>query len=771
VRTTSNIRNNQNWTPSRCQPGDQPRLAFLDEHTTMAANESLSRSDEALPASESSIFDDAQIPASLQDILKSLEADQEKSKGPGSSLVKKLYEGESECKCCKNWIEDVPRNTNDGVDHKWLDAAILIRYGISHKNIVKKPFSIWSISIQNSILKNMVQDILKDFPGLDTDVQDLTLRGPLWPFFHRWQNLESMLKSETDEQKKSLLSGLHSLLEEELKEDIDRAGDLTSHGMIDYSLLWTIFSSGTPVLSGTGLTEQLGVVITCDYESDKDDNYWFQLEVAHLDYDGENHGWKTMKIKMPSFRSQRSIAELDVVPYRYLTEASSTIRKLNLRGQKAIEALRDGHKAYRGSTSWTEAIESSNPAPAAPDVYNPYQLYGNMFPSAKSSAVVETVHTEFSDGRIMVDASQHAKYATPIKVSAYPHGLRSLVPQNESCLQGFSSARGEKTHSGGSVTREDHHISFEKTSNGSTTNDERSEAAMTADPLWMQRWTMIVFGIASEAFCPPEVRGYCLTSKRWVSFKVDGISSIEWNDTAYDRLVIAAPRKRLLKALVEEHRHQKAQTDDMIRGKGQGLILLLNGPPGTGKTLTAEAIADKLHLPLYAIDASQLGDDIEKLEENLRTIFRIAGTWDVVVLLDEADAFLERRSSNPEHAERNKRVAIFLRVLEYFRGILILTSNRAVEFDDAFHSRIHLTLQYPDLDHLARIEVWTNILGMAPHALTTEEIGGFAKEEMNGRQIKNVIKMARLLAKSEGHTLNAADIRDVIGITKETQHL
>jgi hypothetical protein len=95
-----------------------------------------------------------------------------------------------------------------------------------------------------------------------------------------------MLNSEIDEEKKNLLSGLHSILKEELQEDIDRSGDLTSHGMIDYDLLWTIFSAGTPVLSGKGSTEQMSVVAVCEYDSDKDDNFWAQLEVAHLDYDG-----------------------------------------------------------------------------------------------------------------------------------------------------------------------------------------------------------------------------------------------------------------------------------------------------------------------------------------------------------------------------------------------------------------------------------------------------------------------------------------------------
>ena len=48
--------------------------------------------------------------------------------------------------------------------------------------------------------------------------------------------------------------------------------------------------------------------------------------------------------------------------------------------------------------------------------------------------------------------------------------------------------------------------------------------------------------------------------------------------------------------------------------------------------------------------------------------------WEAVLLLDEADVFLEARSTHD--LERNKLVSIFLRVLEYYEGILFLTTNR-----------------------------------------------------------------------------------------------
>jgi hypothetical protein len=74
-----------------------------------------------------------------------------------------------------------------------------------------------------------------------------------------------------------------------------------------------------------------------------------------------------------------------------------------------------------------------------------------------------------------------------------------------------------------------------------------------------------------------------------------------------------------------------------------------------------------------------------------------------VVLLDEADVFLEARSS--KNLDRNKLVSIFLRLLEYFEGIMFLTTNRVENMDSAFESRIHLMLQYENLDKSARREI------------------------------------------------------------------
>ncbi|KAJ6114474.1 hypothetical protein N7486_000252 [Penicillium sp. IBT 16267x] len=100
--------------------------------------------------------------------------------------------------------------------------------------------------------------------------------------------------------------------------------------------------------------------------------------------------------------------------------------------------------------------------------------------------------------------------------------------------------------------------------------------------------------------------------------------------------------------------------------------------------------------------------DPNALDKQLKRIFKIAKQFDAVLLLDEADAYMERRIAS--YGGHNRLVTVFLRNLEYYEGILFLTTNRATDFDDAVLSRIHLKIKYGNLAlGLARMAV----LGLA----------------------------------------------------------
>ncbi|KAJ0342505.1 hypothetical protein KNSL1_010686 [Colletotrichum chrysophilum] len=95
-------------------------------------------------------------------------------------------------------------------------------------------------------------------------------------------------------------------------------------------------------------------------------------------------------------------------------------------------------------------------------------------------------------------------------------------------------------------------------------------------------------------------------------------------------------------------------------------------------------------------------------EDQLVMLPRILLGWNCVLLLDEADVYLAER--NIHDLDRNGIVSVFLRHLEYYPGILFLTSNREGLIDEAFKSRIHVALRYKSIDAPGTKKIWENIL-------------------------------------------------------------
>ncbi|KAF2689840.1 hypothetical protein K458DRAFT_327800 [Lentithecium fluviatile CBS 122367] len=261
--------------------------------------------------------------------------------------------------------------------------------------------------------------------------------------------------------------------------------------------------------------------------------------------------------------------------------------------------------------------------------------------------------------------------------------------------------------------------------------------------------------------CSNEVPGFCISSKEWGIFDVANIRDIEFNSTAFDRLVLDDAKKAMITSLVREQVDGTSGFDDIVKGKGKGLIFLLYGEPGTGKTLTAESVADYTQRPLYVIGCGDLGTQGPVAENVLNTSLTLATKWNALVLMDEADVFMEARSKT--ELQRNELVSVLLRTLEYFEGIMFLTTNRIGSIDPAFKSRIHLSLSYPILDAPARRSIWQNFLHEGSAAVLTTRLGSdfldrVAEENVNGRQIKNIVRVAYAQAANANRSMEPEDI-------------
>ncbi|KAF7362807.1 AAA domain-containing protein [Mycena venus] len=263
---------------------------------------------------------------------------------------------------------------------------------------------------------------------------------------------------------------------------------------------------------------------------------------------------------------------------------------------------------------------------------------------------------------------------------------------------------------------------------------------------------------------PTRVCGFSLSDKLWLEFDITKIEPVSWNEDAFASLVLPDEHKSLLCSLVGAH-HEKAGFDDFIRGKGAGLVVNLFGPPGVGKTFSAEATSDYVKRPLYVIGAGDLGATAEAVEDALMRAFKLATAWKAIVLIDEVG--VRTCSSNAAHfttciaipwslfckslltcqPRRNTNGSTSLRQVEYYRGILFLTTNRVQAFDEAFLSRIHVALHFTELSEASRAKVWRAFTTKAGlDDISDAQVAMLAQRRINGREIKNAVSTAKSLA-------------------------
>jgi len=270
--------------------------------------------------------------------------------------------------------------------------------------------------------------------------------------------------------------------------------------------------------------------------------------------------------------------------------------------------------------------------------------------------------------------------------------------------------------------------------------------------------------------CGPEVRGFDLKNKKWFMLQVAGIEDIAWDEEAFESLVLPNEEKDLLLAFSESKINKEVNFDDFITGKGKGIIMLLSGPPGTGKTLTAESIAETNRVPLYSLSAGEIGIAPGLVEASLRDALEKCAMWNAVFLLDECDVFLEKRELNS--LKRNELVSIFLRLVEYYEGMMFLTTNRINIIDPAFESRIDVAVSYPELTPPLRRQVWVNFITRLPShmwSVSEKDFDKLAEAELNGRQIKSAVKTAQMLAGRERVRLEMGHLRKVLRLRKENR--
>jgi hypothetical protein len=252
----------------------------------------------------------------------------------------------------------------------------------------------------------------------------------------------------------------------------------------------------------------------------------------------------------------------------------------------------------------------------------------------------------------------------------------------------------------------------------------------------------------------PYVRAFSLKIHEFMHIHVRNVEAYEYERGLEDKLVLADDKRELIDLLVSSGGDDSR---DIVQGKSGGVIIITSGPPGTGKTLTSEVYSEKVMRPLYVVQCSQLGTDPDELEKTLGVVLERAVRWNAVLLIDEADVYIHERGND---IVQNAVVGVFLRLLEYYSGVLFLTTNRATVIDDAIISRCiaHVRYELPTEDECR--ELWRILsaqYGVPFGADLIEELVATFRG-ISGRSVKQLVRLSKAMALSRGEKISAETV-------------
>ncbi|KAF9876565.1 hypothetical protein CkaCkLH20_05973 [Colletotrichum karsti] len=757
--------------------------------------------------------DDFSVIERLADAIR-IEDDIKVSQEDRNAIVQDLYEGPRQCQCCINWMTECPH----GVDLTALEKEeepekgnpIIVRRRVTPSK-AGSLISIHSIEICHAATRKALIDIFQSYDSIVHNIKYLAFLAPFHQFFWNWEKFENGITEEKDEEVKKILLTLKWLVKRELAEAFAVSKELTSHGVITFKYLWTIFPPGELIYSDDDEDERFFVVEQINTKHATT----YSLVLGYVNCDGKSFGKSATSQPLWHFSGTRPIDSLVAFPAKYLKNLEGMKSKLVERGRKFASLAGQHYKSYRPrhdthSTAELRVMvdsghsEGRRKKPSAITAFFSSSFPGEEAFIQRTGLIVQAPidstppggHIPLMPERDGLDPRNRSgpgpfkdwsnddperRRQRPPGPLPPPRPMPGPMPQPP----GWVPSGGPPPPPPPLVRRRPAQMKYRQ--RASSTYSSSSESGDESIEDARSRLSDLLLSL-----CVPWVMGFDLKAKCWRSLDVDRISDIEWNMQPFESLVLPEGYKELILAFVESQVKDKDTFDDVINGKGGGLVALLAGEPGVGKTLTAESVAEKIKAPLFKMELGEynedgsssdsdsvVDDDVprrngNRYDRNSRNYkhkigdftkaFELAARWGAVLLIDECDTYLEQRSDGS--SKRNRLVSRFLRELEYYPSLLFLTTNRERCLDPAVYSRIHLTINYPALDEPSRQKIWETFLEKNGSSMSDLELLSLAKIEVDGRRIRNIVKTSSIMAKREARPIRFDDVKKVMRITE-----
>ncbi|KAJ3524060.1 hypothetical protein NM208_g12200 [Fusarium decemcellulare] len=536
------------------------------------------------------------------------------------------------------------------------------------------------------------------------------------PIVHRWDRLRELCKSTGDESPATdAATQLVGFLRPIVAAEVEALARTRETGNVTFKDLWQIFAPHDLVVTKFYNVETVCRITKYELVEPKPCPSYWAIYMEYLDWNGSRCGYASTTANIMEFDGYRRVGSLPAFPLSFSGSAAAIRQRLTTRGRK-FEALRGYH--FQSGEGTKILLDKPEERPIA--------------------------------GRVVIDAFAYYSTNDIVKPDLAPLDRPLNVPEKKQTKQ--KKERQDEQVDNNDVCGWDTPGYDDSPSWDVPTPRlvEEGNAEMTIKPRENSAGRNEELDALTDDQClvaTPWVKGLDLKTKEWAQFCVDDLSPITWNDAAFENLVLPGTEKQLAWEFVE-NKSLANNFDDFIQDKGRGIIILMFGPPGVGKTYTAEAVAEKSRVPLYSMSAGDLGTKPKEVEKALDRALGLCGLWNAMLLLDEADVFLGARTNSD--LSRNELVSVFLTKLEYYTGCCFLTTNRTASIDPAFQSRVDLFLPYKDLTVPARRQVWQNFIIRAGGDVSAEQLDRLAEIQLNGREIKNLIKSAHLLSLKGG---------------------
>lgn len=449
-------------------------------------------------------------------------------------------------------------------DEKYEGYVFHVKRSFDHQG----KYRYTTVEIKSPILRECLKEaigesrclnLVEQVPRLNPDSLFLYY-GDLLRHYKKLKKTKALGKTKADRKKlqkeqdikAQQLKVLLKYLQEDYAEVREQLEPMLRDGIITYDLLWALWKPNTLAFMNAYGDESNPRVFKVDiatrHVSMATGDYYY-VDGTYFDWNGKKFGQGALTEQIYAWRGTRKITSLPCYPLKYHSNEAKLREELIERGKKFVALSGVHYKSYSGmayqKTRKGEVVkfntQKSRIMIDAATFRRINPNYSMPYLRIKARSIISCGHCSDDDfDDIEIDTSSGNFSARDIKVAAKTY--------NDGDKSGGDEGDGVEVAS----QKQDGDIDSEDDT------DEPSELEISDDDFLM---------------ASPVLLGFSFAEKQWLEFKVSSIREIEWNDEAWDSLVLEEKTKDLIQALVKARKFHGSQTiDDVIRGKGKGLV-------------------------------------------------------------------------------------------------------------------------------------------------------------------------------------------------------